>query len=491
MKKVTALLLILLLMTAIFTACGESSQKEDNGKQGDDAPSAQNMGTEETTKPSEKPNFSDKNYNGQKFMILYPQWSLIDLYYFAEEANGDAMNDAAYERTQKINEELGIEIGWYKPGIITTVMPVLRSVVMSGSDEYDLLLTHCVQDINLNIASQLIMNWNNIPNIDMSKSYWNTSVSDNFEAYGMLGYAVNDLILPDVNSIFFNKQLQENLQIGNIYDIVDSGKWTWDKLTEFAKVGYADLNGDGVVDSDDQFGFVGEMGWQWGSIPSSAGLLFVGADSDGVPQVDVKTEKMFLLLEKVYNLLHTDRASYTWNYKIEYDPNVGGVPPIDFASGKSLFYYVPLSLASTFRSMDIDFGIIPIPKLDEKQETYTTLNWSGFIAVPMTAPDPDLTGKVVELCGYYNQQIVVPVFYDVLLGQKISRDNDSLKMLDIMFKNSVYDLGVALMMYTMPQTLLAGKGDNFASYIESNMNPWQKLLDDYLKACREYMEAQG
>jgi len=102
MKRI-AILLILTMVSTVIIACG-NSPIENNETKRDETVSA----AEETTVPSEKPNFSDSNYSGRKFTILYPQWALINLYYFTEEANGDAMNDAAYERFQKINEELGI-----------------------------------------------------------------------------------------------------------------------------------------------------------------------------------------------------------------------------------------------------------------------------------------------------------------------------------------------------------------------------------------------
>ena len=91
--------------------------------------------------------------------------------------------------------------------------------------------------------------------------------------------------------------------------------------------------------------------------------------------------------------------------------------------------------------MDTDFGILPLPKYDENQEKYETLNWSGFMVIPATAGDLEMVGTVVENLGYLNDKIVLPAFYEILLGQKISRNEESSQMLDIIFEGSVYDLG--------------------------------------------------
>jgi hypothetical protein len=174
-----------------------------------------------------------------------------------------------------------------------------------------------------------------------------------------------------------------------------------------------------------------------------------------------------------------------------YDPNAGGIPPVSFDSGRALFYLVPLSLAKTFRETEVDFGIIPLPKLDEVQKDYITLNWAGFMSVPLTVSDPAFVGSVVELLGYYNSEIVIPAFYDILLGQKISRDDDSVKMLDIIFNNTVYDLGVNLGMYSILNTVVSSTGKEFTSYYAANEKTFNKTVSDYYEAHVKYVENQG
>ncbi len=48
--------------------------------------------------------------------------------------------------------------------------------------------------------------------------------------------------------------------------------------------------------------------------------------------------------------------------------------------------------------MEVDYGIIPIPKYDENQTQYITqIGTSTFaLFVPLTAPSLDLTSKVME-----------------------------------------------------------------------------------------------
>ncbi|MCL2517753.1 MAG: ABC transporter substrate-binding protein [Oscillospiraceae bacterium] len=488
MKKILALFLLSALILITIISCGNSSKNETNNPE---AIVADPQNTE-TTRDPELPNIADADYNNRDFLIYYINWSLYKDYYFADSQNGEIINDACYDRTALIEEKLNINI--------TTVPTTeanggleqinkMRACVMANDDIYDLLLLHNSTMMATFIADRLVLNWNDIPVIDRSKSYWNQSVSKNLNINGMLPFASNDFILPDVNSIFFHTQLLDDLNLENPYEIVNDGRWTWDKLIQMASVASADIDGDGVFTAEDRYGFVGEFGWQFGSVPTSCNQYTIKIDSDGKPQLNINTPVMIGLMEKIERLIKADNISFTWGFSQVTDPNLGGTPPVSFNSGRALFYMVPLSLAKLFREMDVDFGIIPLPKYNEAQENYITLNWAGFLSVPLTVQDTELVGKVVELLGYYNKQIVIPMFYDILLGQKISRDDRSNEMLNIIFKNSVYDLGVVLdsPFYCITLNVVNSK-NGFASYYTANENSLQKIIDDYYKAHVEYME---
>ena len=489
MKKLISVILLFTLLASVLIACGDASGG-NGGETTTAAPSSDESTAPAETEPEgDKPDFEMTDYEGREFKILYPQWSLYNNFYFAEEANGEAMNDAIYERTAKIEEDLNVDIIAYTNGYIEKILPELRKTVLAGLDEYDLVLTHCATDLPAYVSDSLVMNWNKIPYIDMDKSYWNASLKETVESSGMLAFAANDFILPDVNTMFFNKTLIDDLSLENPYDLVNGGTWTWDKLIEMSANASRDVNGDGAFDDKDQYGFVGEMGWQFASVATGADQYVVEIEN-GVPVLAVNTDRMVTLVEKIHSMLKSGNTAFTWNYSAEYDPNNNGTPPVDFNEGRALYYLVPLSLASHFRAMDVEFGIVPMPKYNDAQENYLSLNWAGYMCVPMTAGDLEFTGKVVDLLGYYNSTIVKPAFYDILLGQKITRDEESMLMLDIVFGSAVYDFGVALGLYGIFNTVVSGDG-NFVSYYEKNEKTWNNTITKYATACEEYMQYNG
>ncbi len=484
MKKAAALLLLFILIFSL--SCSDNKPASEISTD-----TALITESAETEPEGDRPDVEKTDYEGKNFNIVYPLWSLYKNFYFAEEITGDAVNDAIYDRTQKIEEYLNIDITNYAMEYIDKILPELSKTVMAGSDTYDLALLHCATSLGNYVNDGIILDWNKVPNIDMEKSYWNQSVKANMQLNGILPFTSNDFIIPDVNSIFFNNHLAEVNNLGNIYDIVFDGKWTWDKFYEMASTASQDIDGDGKFTDQDQYGFVGEIGWQFGSITTSAGQYVLQTDASGVPQLSINTESMITLVEKIDKLINSDNISFTWAYAGKYDPNAGGIPPVSFDSGRALFYLVPLSLAKTFRETDVDFGIVPLPKLDEVQKDYITLNWSGFMCVPLTVGDPSFVGNVVELLAYYNGEIVIPAFYDILLGQKISRDEDSVLMLNIIFKNNVYDLGVNLGMYNILTSVVSSTNAEFASYYAKNEKTFNKTVSDYYQAHVKYAENNG
>ncbi|NLE14166.1 MAG: hypothetical protein GX628_10885 [Clostridiales bacterium] len=483
--KFSAALCLLLAALILITAVGCSGGDGGSAKVTTAAASETEA---ETTTPGEVPDIPDTDFEGAVFNILYPRWSLYNHYYFAEEADGDVVNDALFERMSKIEEQLNIDVTTEAVAYIGDVLPAVQRTVLAGDAVYDLALTHCATSLVSYVSERLVLNWNDLPYVDMDKSWWNQYMHESMEIAGVLPFNANCFILPDVNSIFFNYELLEAYKLEKPYDLVLEGKWTWDVLASMAEQVSADINGDGKFDEKDQYGFMFEKGWQTGSFPTAAGQFCIRTDKDGVPYFALDPTVMTTLCEKLANLIFGGNAAFTWPYSQATDPNAGGSPPVSFNEGHALFYYVPLSLAARFRENEADFGIIPVPKYDEAQDEYYTLNWAGFMCVPATAKDKDMVGMTTELLGYYNQQIFMPVFYDVLLGQKVSRDEDSIAMLDIIFENAIYDLGINLGgdFYSIVNNVVTDTNPTYASYIESKMNTLQNLIDKYYDAHLEF-----
>ena len=117
-----------------------------------------------------------------------------------------------------------------------------------------------------------------------------------------------------------------------------------------------------------------------------------------------------------------------------------------FIDGKALFLITTMNnIIERFRAMEDDYGIIPLPKLDSSQSEYISLGnpWGpNGIAVPSYCDNPERTGLIMETMAVLSYEMVGPAMYDIIIQQKIARDDSSQQMLDIIYSNFYFDLNV-------------------------------------------------
>ena len=160
-----------------------------------------------------------------------------------------------------------------------------------------------------------------------------------------------------------------------------------------------------------------------------------------------------------------------------------------FESGHGLFFWMRLDEVTNMREGDADFGIIPVPKLEESQDTYYSMvsqHTTGLMSIPKTQGGDKLeeVGLVLEAMAAISHYDLIPAYIESSLKTKHSRDAESAEMLDIIIGNRIFD---PMLIYNFGNfaNLFAefGKNNNtaVASTIESNRDKVdaaiQKLAD--------------
>lgn len=458
------------------------SQTESDTIETTDSTSDVTSGGEVETR---QPYIEKADFGGARFTIFAPDWGLYSNYFFADEQSGDAMNDAIWEREMLTEDYLNVDIQYIKEGTINDTRSALSSMVMSGDDTYQLALTHCITPTAELITDGLICDWNTIPTVDLSREYWNQSCNENLSLYGKQFYAVSDYMIADPNAVFFNKELIDSYKLENPYDLVRSGAWTLDKLNEMAATVTTDLNGDSVFDENDQYGFYCGETWMYASFFYSSGIHFTEKQSDGSLVLSLNNERTYSLFDKLDQLINRSGSTYK---------PADTTLKLDMSSGKLLFQVEALNRLNLYRDCDVDFGIVPYPLLDDTQTTYETNDWSGLMCVPATAGDLNMIGSVCEMLAYYSEDTTIPAYYDLLLGEKFARDNDSKEMLELIFDNVIYDAGMNYfghsgtmydLFYSISNLLLKEGSSDFASYYNSRESSSKALIEDMLEKVSE------
>jgi ABC-type glycerol-3-phosphate transport system substrate-binding protein len=475
-------------LLALFSCDADNrGQKSDDEKaqnpgsgDGEAADSAQD-GEAAPDRLSVSDDLPDGDFGGSDFNILYLTWGTYTDYYWADEEIGEVMNDALYRRQRDTEERFDVKIEKI-PTAYGTLMSTLGKSVKAGSHAYDMALTHCSNELSALITQNILMDWNLVPHLNFEKPWWSEKNAENeaLSIGGKMYLVVSDFVIPDPNVTFFNKDLLQNLGLEDPYRLVRDGKWTYDKMHEMAKAAGKDLDGNGIMDNADQYGLVTQLDWYFNSVPNSAGVNYANWDENGRPVFTDAVERLHNALIAVDALVNDSNCTFAYAYGAMGDQYISALP---LSTGRVLFHWDPLFLALQYRAIAFDYGILPWPKLDEAQSRYYHFSHNGFMVLPQTTPDLNKTGLIVEALSAMSYKYCIPAYYDVLMGIKLTRDLESVEMLDLVYKTCIFDPGRNLiegdpMQYAFP-TLLKSKSTDFVSYYEKNAGKTQAALDKF------------
>lgn len=403
--------------------------------------------------------------------------------YLAEEATGEAINDAIFQRNTFLEEKYNLVFSMPEE---TDMEGIVKKTVTAGDAIYDLINIPPQQGYNLSVAGML-RNMNNIPHIDITKPYWRASVMENTSTGGRNYFYVGDLNLASLNGVgvvFFNKELAQSMQITDLYDTVRDGKWTFDTFTEYCRGVTSDLDGDGVLNGKDKFGLT-VNGFVWQPFFAGTGSRIIDKDEGDIPVLHWDTEENINAISRIVNFVNDRESVILVNQFPELQTAGGwGQASIDmFSENRALFWIEIIYGVHQLRTMDKDFGILPMPKYDENQDQYASYihaGWTSGISMPITNTEDDLAGRLIEDLAYQSSITVRPAYYDVTLKGKVSRDNDSGDMLDIIYSNINLDL-VTLMASRLPvdnnmREFLIKNNTSFTSTIASLKQKCETIL---------------
>ncbi len=463
MKKSLIASFILASMLLSFAACDNGDTSSDEGKDTVEVTGTLPAGIER------------KNYDNANINILLPNWGLYPNYFYAEENSGDAMQKALYNREIKVEDYLGVDITHQLVDDVDHIPERVREGVMVGDDLYQIALTHCISGVSPMATEGLLHDLYDIDSIDTTTAWWNQSAMTNLSMAGHAYYAANDYMIPDPNAIVFNKDFIDKYDLDDPYEMVRDGEWTIDNMLTMMSVVSAD-DGDGVPDIEDTYGLGLPHDWFLTPFVQASGVLILDKTEDDLFEVAFQTsERTYKMVEKLEKLFKGS-DTYVYEYRNDFDSSSleGNSESLNITKNRTLFGVVALNALNRYRNVQLEFGLLPYPKLDKEQDDYISLDWSGLMCVPSSVKEKEMVGEVMELLAYYSSEEVLPAYYDIVLGEKLSRDEDSKEMLDIIFDGIVYDAGMNFfgyfsqgvgMYYDVGDNIVSEEWGGLASYV--------------------------
>ena len=390
----------LLLAALILVSCAEEAVSESGRSDGGNTviPDNTAVGADSGERDEAKlaPDLPDDlSFDGDSFRFLSRHepsgaWNVLDAY--AEGLTGEVLNDAIFQRNEEVTERLGVVL---TETVSENVPNDAKAAVLSGDTSYDALITNAVGSFSM-ASEGVVSDLYGLLFADLSRPWWDGAANEEYELFGHQYFAVSDMNLMANEATWItmaNKAVLDDLAVGidTLYDLVREGRWTIDAYRQTADLFYQDVNGNGKADSADTYGTVmqghGADGFLMG-----CGLRWVEKDENGEPSLNPLDDRAAAIFDKVGSVVdkriafnsHDSIQNDKWAQDTEYGQQI-------FAEDRAVFFTETLQCVRRLRTMDTDFGVIPMPKFDETQETYLSMvHWwaMSMLSVPLNAPDP-------------------------------------------------------------------------------------------------------
>ena len=479
--------LIFTLLTGILTACGNAANTDITQTESAAAE------PDETTAGVinwESSGLERVDYGGIDFTIFANKdsydntWHKLDV----AELNGDSLNDAIYNRNRKIEELYNINISVIES---STFANDAKNSIAAGDNAYSLFFAQLTQLVPLS-QEGMLTNFYDVNNLSLDNEWWDQNLIEGLTYRDSL-YVLNGDVSPSADTrifvILFNKDMCDELNLEYPYQYVLDGSWTVDRLNEYITNVNYDVNGDAVMDYDDRWGFFTEYGVSYMMFFAGGGKITEKTEDGGL-RLAFNHEKGINMAQKAIDIALDASKTCMANPYVAENGNSWPAATAWFANGGALFRSTALEpVPRDIRTLEVNFGILPFPKMSDDQERYYSLPavLCNVISIPVTA-DSDMAGMILEALCVESVGSVKPAFYDTLLNGKIVRDDDSKEMLDIIFDSKVYDIGLYANIMNFKVTfenMVKDKKSDVASLFASNYESAQAQLE---KLCEQYDE---
>ncbi len=449
-RRAICLLAALVLLTgAVLVSCQPSGESAESGTE---AASGEASRQEDLV-----PSLGKADYTGKTLRVL----TAGDKYPFGYQAFGaqendeaEPVNEACLSRNALLEREYGFTIEAEFNEEWGAFSERVENDFLAGTATYDVVSTGIQTMAALAAEGYFkdLYKLGDASHLDLTASWWDVESNEDMSIGNRLFFTTGDILQMDdeyTRCVFYNKGLARNHQLEDLPALVYEDKWTLDVMYEMMKQ-VASENDDGIMDifGNDVWGCVSNSFELW-SLVLGCNCPQVEKDENDYPVMAMLNERNVNAWMKAFEMI-TDKERYAYSETyFQWDSADYHLTRDQFTNGKSLFSVglVADVNSSNFREANIYYGILPMPKYDEAQEKYaTTIDPYHFyvLSILQTCSDIDFVTFALESMAYLSKELVTPQYYDrTLKNKRFLDDDDSPRMLDILFSNRLVDISVA------------------------------------------------
>lgn len=476
--------LAILMMSGILVACGNAGAGGNN-TQAQTTAGAESV--EQTESIYDKDGYlldeipADIDLKNVTITVLY--WDDVENHEFPVfESNGDTVDEAILEANAKTEERLKIKFDYMgTPGNNNNAGAYVTKVdaTQKSGDPIDIYAAYSKTLGSVAVKGYCQNLLEQDDKIDFNKPWWPSSLIEEATIKNKLYFCAGDLstnLLYMMYVVFFNKEVIDNFNLENPYDLVRANEWTYEKMFTMA----SSLTAPGSPDM--VYGLCTGSNVHLDPFFYAAGLHTTERDSEGTPIISPSWggERAVDVVNSVWTFLHSGVC--TWDKTNIYA--VGGDDV--FIQNHGLFEMNRARFASSkLGDASFDYGVVPVPKYTADQDHFATCMGFPFTlyAIALNAPHTGEAAWTLECLGSYGHRIITPALYDISMKERYSKDADSAQMYDIVRQGATFELGrlyaddFGKQTYSLFRTAISGATQpNYAG----NFSAASKVLNNYM-----------
>lgn len=454
-------ILISAALAAQLVSCGDApAPTEETSQNTQDTTAAESVATSGVP--------SDLDLNELEINI----WTPTDTVYTAlsPEQTGDVLDDAVFALNRKIEEKLNCKLNVFDSGAAQgDCSTVIQKLLLADDTTYDLFNPTEWSGAKL-VSQRLFLNIADAPYLSLDEDWWDrdymaSMTVGNDSLYTLVGNCTLDHTR-FLNCVYYNRTMYEKFysDADSMYEVVDSGKWTYDYIKTVGKDVYQDLNSDQQPDINDRMALCVNWNGNVNALYYCSDAMITDRDASGMPEIVMGRERNVDIFLKLYDLvMNSEGVIYDTNNDTTFNLPI-------FKNGLTMYLGGFLHFADRLRDMPDDYGVIPLPKADEEQADYISMVHQAerFMALPINCQKTEAVCALLEEMAFTGHNELLPVYYETVLKDKYVRDSESARMLDLISGNVRADIGYifagdfANIAY-IPRSLLKEGSDGFAS----------------------------
>ena len=446
--RILAMLLVLCLAVLSVTACnntGDDTSKTASGSAG--------------TEGGLFSKLPQRDYEEREINFLVPgDWREIykSVEILEHETSPDIINTAIKNRNEIVEGRFNVKITETRTDSSQTMIQRIRSATLSSLPDYDIVMPAIPDAAMLALENSFYL-LNDMEYVDLENPCWDKnaidSLSINHKNYFVTG-DISLLTLGCTHAIVFNKDIVNEQHLEDPYELVETGKWTIDKLQEMARKVTNDSDGEPGMSYKDTYGFLINSNFVT-SMYVGSGHTLTGKDDEDKPVISIMKDTVTAanIFTKIFDLVNDETATgqidnEAGNYAVtagQANKNIWTAANESVAEKKALFRAMAIIDIPEIGKMEANYGVIPVPKFNQQQENYHSLVstiLATSCAIPVSAEDPEMSSIIMQAMCEASTETTKYAYVQTILKDRHSKDDKTEKMLDMIFANRVYDLGI-------------------------------------------------